>query len=92
MPSKVRRAGRYELTCRWGPEGAADIPVVKAGRAYLRLGRATVQLEIPPGAHSIVFRVALDAGTGSMEVILTGQRSDGGAVAPYFIDVKYLGA
>lgn len=88
----ARRPGRYEFTYRFGPEGAPGVPTMKAGKAYLRLGRTTAQQQIAAGARSLTFRVSLDAGRGSLEAILTGQRSDGGAVAPFFIDVKYLGA
>jgi arylsulfatase A-like enzyme len=85
---EVARSGRYEITFRFGPAGAQGLPVMKAGKAFLSLGDVTAAKEIEEGATSVTFHMNLKAGRFRLDPLLIGQRSDGHAVSPFFVDVK----
>jgi len=88
---EVVRRGTYELTYRLGPREADWIPPLKPGRAQLRIGFTEYETEIPPDAKEVRFRLELEAGPGELEAYLTGQRTDGQKISPFFVDVLYLG-
>lgn len=87
---EVARSGRYEITFRFGPPGAQGLPTMKSGKAYLGIGDVAAAKAIKGGATSVSFAVNLKAGCLRLDPLLTGQRSDGGAVSPFFVDVKCL--
>jgi arylsulfatase A len=87
---EIVRRGTYELTYRLGPDGADWIPPLKPGRAQLKLGSTEYETEIPLDAKEVRFRLELEAGPGELEAYLTGQRTDGQRVSPFFVDVLYL--
>lgn len=84
----MRKVGRYEPTCRFGPADAAGIPVMKDGEPFLRLEKVSVHHPVQDGARSVTFHVNFASGKGRIEAFLAGQRRDGAAVSPFFIDVK----
>jgi arylsulfatase A-like enzyme len=88
---EVARSGRYEITFRFGPLGGKNLPVMKRGTAYLSLGDVTMAKKIADGDAAVAFSANLKAGRFRLDPLLTGQRSDGRAVSPFFVDVKYMG-
>jgi hypothetical protein len=42
-------------------------------------------------ARAVTFRLSLQPGEARLEAAIAGQRKDGKAVAPYFLDVNRLG-
>jgi arylsulfatase A-like enzyme len=89
---EVAREGRYRFTLRFGPPGGKDVPVMKPGKAFLGIGGINREKAIEAGAQAVVFEVELKAGKGRLEPLFTGQRTDGGAVSPFWIEVEYLKA
>jgi arylsulfatase A-like enzyme len=89
---EVTRAGRYRVSLRFGPPGGKDLPIMKPGKAYLSIAGTSAEKGIAEGDSEIGFEMPLKAGPTRLEALLTGQRSDGAAVSPVQIEVKYLGS
>jgi arylsulfatase A-like enzyme len=87
---EVARSGRYEITFRFGPPGGQGLPLMKPGKAYLAIGDVTAAKEIADGATAVTFNVKLRAGRFRLDPLLTGQRSDGHAVSPFFVGINCL--
>jgi len=86
---QVKRSGRYEIVSRLG---TAETPYpLKAGAAALEVGSVKLQQTISAGDPVIKFSVRLKPGPARLQIDLSGQRQDGRVVAPFFVDVKYLG-
>jgi arylsulfatase A-like enzyme len=86
---EVTRSGRYEFIARLG---APKMPAtLKPGTVDLRVGAVSQRQTIAPDAPSVTFGVKLPAGPARLEIEMTGQRRDGQAISPFFVDVKYLG-
>jgi hypothetical protein len=88
---EVARSGRYKITLSFGPRETKGIPVLKPGKAYLKLGEMAANKPIPDGAVSVTFNVDLKAGLGRLEAQLSGQRKDGQRVSPFFVQVTAEG-
>lgn len=88
---QVVRDGNYRITFRFGPVNSGkDIPF-KAGKAFFKFGDVSYSGDIESGSTRTSFALRLKKMKGPMETSVTGQRRDGKAVTPFFVDVEYLG-
>ncbi|MBN8730144.1 MAG: arylsulfatase [Acidobacteria bacterium] len=86
---EVTRNGRYELIARLGTPALPHH--LRAGVAKLSCGRMNEELPIAAGIDAVRFAARLDKGPARLEAAFTGQRSDGRAISPFFLEIRYLG-
>jgi len=86
---EVSRKGRYEFVTRLG---TASLPQpLRAGKARLTCGPIQEEVPIAAGSESVRFVKQLKRGPARLEAAFTGQRADGRAISPFFVEVRYLG-
>lgn len=86
---EIVRPGRYEFTSRLG---SIEMPqALKAGKAHLAVGAWSEEKGIEAGVNQVSFSTRLKPGPAKLEIGLSGQRKDGKLVAPFFVDVRYVG-
>jgi len=87
----VVRPGRYRMVLRFGQVSRDTWIPLRKGRAVFKLGTAEAVFDVAEGQREAEFVTDLAAGDGTLEAHFTGQRTDGRPVAPFFVEVEYLG-
>jgi arylsulfatase A-like enzyme len=86
---EVTRSGRYEFITRLGTPSLPH--ALREGKATLSCGAAKEEVTIAARSEHVRFEQKLRRGPARLEAAFTGQRADGRAISPFFVEIRYLG-
>lgn len=91
----IEKPGRYQITARLLPSDIDDerkkLAKLRGGRAFVRLGRNLVELQLTKGASSVTVKTDADAGVIDLECWFTGQLALERELGAFFVEIQRVG-
>ncbi|MFK7911938.1 MAG: hypothetical protein AB8F34_15255 [Akkermansiaceae bacterium] len=91
----ILRPGRYQITASLLPtEIDAErkkLARLRGGRAFIRLGKNLVQLQLTKGATTVTVKTDADAGVTDLECWFTGQLALERELGAFFVEIQRVG-